>query len=182
MTVEQLAEMAGLSQPYLTRIEGAKRGLSVAIAERIAMALNVQTQEVLGIANSTGALPALGFAEDLEAYVPGPGELPVAKLRLNVTQMRVKTNCLSRLHIFAGDVVTVDHSAEAVENLEPLKIVVVQIFDPDPNVLKAVTVMRQFVPPSLLITNSAEKNERSLDLEADEVAIRGVVIGTQRRV
>lgn len=180
LTVAQLADKTGISQPQLTRIEGAKRGLSIAVAERIAMALGVSPEEVLGLTKPAEPSAGLGFSEDLELYEPGPTDLPTPRQKLNVDPWRVKTSSLDRLGINPGDIVFVDVSAETVDNLQPLALVVVQIYDPDPNVMRAVTVMRQFVPPSLLITNSSGTNARSLDLERDEVAIKGVIIGSQR--
>ena len=65
-------------------------------------------------------------------------------------------------------------SQEAVDAIKPLDCVLVQHY----NAMAAVTLLRQFVPPSLLITNSTDTNERPLALDRDDIAIKGVIVGT----
>lgn len=183
LTVVALAEKVDISHGYLTRIENGKRGLSVELAEKLAMALGTDPQDVLGLKKQPGADPEPSrisqFSEDCEPYVAGPTDLPVPK-RPNVDPWRVKSNALDQVHIYAGDVVLVDVSAAAVEALQPLQCVVAQVYDSDPQVLVARTVMRQFVPPALLITNSSTDNEVPLRLDTEQVAVKGVIVGTQR--
>ena len=184
MTAEELAARADISQPYLTRLESGKRGkrgLTEETARKIAAALDADVAEVLGIATGNSvAAASTAFREDAAPYDAQDDELLRAyvKKRPNVTTFKIKTNALSRLDIHAGDVVFIDMSAEAVENVEPLKPVIAQHYRL--NALKAVTIVRQFVPPSLLITNSHGKNEASLDLDNDPVAIKGVIIAHHR--
>lgn len=182
LTVASLAEKAGISHPYLVRIEGGKRGLSVPIAERLAMALETDVQSVLGLGNAAqqpATASERGFAEDVEPYQPGPDDLLVVapKRRQNVDPWLVKTSVLDLLGIRPGDVVLIDISGEAVEGVQPLQAVVAQFYGPD---MTATTIMRQFVPPSLLITNSSQKNEVPLNIDKDDVHIKGVVVGTHR--
>lgn len=184
-TVVTLAEKAGISHGYLTRIENGKRGLSVELAEKLAMALGTDAQDVLGLKLPTETSgqtrePLREMAEDCEPYVAAPADLPLPRMKQNVDPWRVKSNALNKLGIRAGDIVFVDVSMEAVEQLASLQLVVAQVYHADPQVLTATTVMRQFVPPSLLITNSSEKNEVPLDLDSEQVAVKGVIIGSQR--
>lgn len=182
MTVADLAEKVKISQPYLTRIEGLKRGLSVALAERIAAALKRKTPEVLGLdgTNPVG-MPFVGMNEDAEPYVPQPNDLlaDFVGKRRNVSLYRLKTNVLDLMDLHEGDIVFLDISAEAVENVAPMQAVLAQVYDPG-DLLKGHTILRQFIPPSLLITNSSGRNQVPLNLQSDPVVIQGVIVDLHR--
>lgn len=185
LTVVSLAEAAGISHGYLTRIENWKRGLSVDLAEKLAMALETDAQDVLGLKRPGDqerqpSAPLQELAEDCEPYVAEPSDLPLPRMRQNVDPWRVTSNALDKLGIKEGDIVFVDVSMGAVEKLAALQTVVAQVYHQNPQILIATTVMRQFVPPSLLITNSSVKNEVPLDLDSEQVAVKGVIIGSQR--
>jgi len=182
MTVEKLAEKAGISQPYLTRIEGGKRGLSVPLAERIAMALGEDVPTVLGLNEGNGvARPAVGFSDDAEPYRAQDDEIlqHFAKKRRNVVPYKITSNALDQADIHAGDVVFLDLNAEAVEAVKPLQAVIAQVYSSE-DLLKATTILRQFVPPSLLITNSSGENLPPLNIATEDVHIKGVIIATHR--
>lgn len=72
-------------------------------------------------------------------------------------------------------IVFVDISAPTVEGVQALQCVVAQIYAGNGD--GATTVLRQFVPPGLLITNSSEQNELPLDVEKGEAYIKGVIVG-----
>lgn len=179
LTLEQLAEKVGLSHTHVQRIETGKRGLSVPVAERFASALNVHVSEIFGMVaanpSKTVRLTSGCFAEDAEPFKPEGGE----RLRLmprkgeNIDPWRIKTNALNRLGIVPGQIRFVDLSVEAVDNIKPLQCVVAQIYSPSG---EAKTVMRQFVPPSLLITNSDTVSEMPLDIDKGEAYIKGVIL------
>ncbi len=176
LIIEQLASEVGISQPYLTRIESGGRRLSVQLAEQIAMALNTHVTEVLGV--SGAELP--GLAEDAETYTPQPGDEIALRARDNVVPWLVKGTALTAAGIDPGMIVLVDIGAEAVENVKPMQFVVAQAYVPGE--LQATTILRQFIPPALLITNSRTDNLASLNLDRDDVAIKGVIVGTYRRM
>lgn len=186
MTVEELAAKADISQPYLTRLESGKRGrrgLTSSVAEKLAMALETTPAEVMGIAgkNSIAGPAPQALKEDAEPYEPQEDDLLRAfvKKRQNVMPYRITSNVLDQMDIHEGDIVFLDISAEAVENVQPLQAVVVQLYGPGDE-MRAVTLLRQFVPPSLLITNTSGRNESPLNTETDSVAIKGVIIATHR--
>lgn len=182
LTVEELAEKAGISHPYLSRIENRKRGLNLPMAERIATALGENVSTVLGIEGNSVAqmtsTPTRGLSEDAELYIAQPGDFipSLAKKDENISRWRIKTNALDRAGIRAGAVVFVDISAEAVENIAPLDCVIAQIYTDD-IFGGAATVVRQFVPPSLLITNSSDRNEIPLDIDKGEAYVKGIIRG-----
>lgn len=181
MTLEKLAEVAGLSHTHLSRIENGKRGLTIPMAEKLAKVMKTSVAEIIG-ANSVAAV-AMGLAEDAAPYAPAQSEAATPVFRAqpghNIDPWIVKTNVLDRAGIPQGSVVYVDISAEALEHLEPLQCVVAQVYD-ESDLTRAVTVLRQFVPPSLLITNSSGENHPSLDIDKGEAYIKGVIRGTFR--
>lgn len=184
MTVDVLADLTGISQPHLSRIENGKRGLSVDNAEKIAMVLSKTVPEVMGLTNGQRSEPIMtGFAEDAERYVPEPNSLlgHALKRQEHAYAYVVKTGVLDQCGVTIGDILIVDVSSEAVEAIKPMQLVVAQHYHPDPQVLLSTTIIRQFVPPSLLITNSKSENERPL-IRDEEAVIKGVVTDIHRRM
>lgn len=68
----------------------------------------------------------------------------------------------------------------AVARLKPLQAVRAQYhLDPE-KPAKAITLLRQFVPPSLLNTNSGVDNAKPLDTTTDDVQVVGVIVSVHR--
>lgn len=190
LTVQQLADAVGLSHTHISRIENGQRGLSLEVAEALATAMTTTAANVLGIdtgtaavlaANGTGAAENRSFrgvAEDAAPYTPAHDELPIApRAGANVDPWIVKSRALDKLGIVPGTILYVSIAADAVAAVAPLQVVVAQIYDEDHDKLAATTVLRQFVPPSLLITNTAGESAPILDLDKGEAVIKGVVVG-----
>lgn len=175
LTVSALADLVGMSHTHISRIENGQRGLSLPVAERIAKAMDTSAWKVMGANSAASADPRSGFAEDAEPYQPtSASPLPVRPSRSqNIDPWMVKTNALDRVGIRQGMIVFIDISAEAVENLQPLQCVIAQIYEDT----GATTVLRQFVPPALLVTNSSGDNSLPLDLDKGDAHIKGVVVG-----
>lgn len=181
LTLEQLAERSGLSVAYLSRLQSGERMLSVPNAERIARALEVSTTEVLGLEGPNGD-PVTGFAEDdLQPYEAGPSETQLRASADNRYLMTVTTNAVENLGIRVGDVVEIDSSAAICKSPPPLSAVLVQYHPDADKPMAAVTLLRQFVPPTKLITNAANLEGPPLDLSRDDAQILGVVTWAHRR-
>lgn len=175
LTAQALGEKVGLTQGQISRIETGERGLSLAVAERIAMALGADIAEVLGIVESDES--QLLLSEDAEPYKPKPEDFFEIKAtrRPNIYPWRIKSNVLDQLGMRTGDVVFVDISTDAIQTVKPMQPVIAQLFDPRaPD--KSITIVRQFVPPALLITNSLKTNAMPLNLNRDNVVIKGVIL------
>lgn len=178
-SVRDLAEKAGISHSYIVRIESGERGLSVDMAEKLGNALDVAPSKVLGLEQDGSEQPRhLGLRDEAEPYEIGPTS-PItlrSTARENVVPYEVKSGALDALGYTPGDVVFVNISQSAVDNLAPGQCVLVQAYDG----MTAKTILRQFIAPALLITNSRTENAIPLRIDADDVAIKGVVIGTFR--
>ncbi len=104
------------------------------------------------------------FGEDAEPYVPPRSS--ILTISETIGYFRMMSNALEThpLGIQPGDVLAFDLSTAAIDNLRNEQIVILQCYHPDPQVLAAKTLVREFVRPSLLLTNRAQDNEAfSLD-------------------
>ena len=184
LTLAALADLVDLSHTHISRIENGKRGLSIPIAEKLARVMNTTVAEIIGSdeLQNTCAAGKAAFREDATPYDGASvGPLPIRPVRSkNVDPWHIKSNALDLAGIKAGMIVFVDISADAVDNITPLQCVVAQIYNR--NSPSAQTVVRQFIPPSLLITNSSEVNEVPLDIDKGQAFVKGVIIGKYQEV
>lgn len=180
LTVRGLAAKAGLSHSYITRLEKGERVLSVENAEKLAKGLGVTPSEVLNLAATTAM--SAGFSEEAEPYELTPDDLIAIPLgsRDNVLSYKIKSSALDAVGINIGDLVLLDISQDAVDRIEPLDLVIAQHYGVDGE-MSAVTIIRQFVPPALLVTNSRTANAKALNVDTDSVAIKGVIRGIHSR-
>lgn len=188
--IRELRELRGLSQADLgarvglgkwdvSRLENGKTQLKLEMAQRIAEALDVTIAEVLALDHDR--VSSGGFAEtNLEEYVAEPGD-PFAALKGEHRYlMRAKDDALDKIGIARGDVLVVDDSKEFCEKPPAMRAVRVQ-FHPDPaRPSYAVTLLRQYVPPSMLITNSSRISAPQIDMDKEDAQILGVVVSTHR--
>jgi transcriptional regulator with XRE-family HTH domain len=180
LTQDELGALIGVTQEHVGRLERSIRLLQVPVAERIAKALDTTVAEVLGI-EANDPPPPPGLSDDAVPYVAGNGD-PFAMLQSDNRFLWTSTSdCLDNLRIHRGDVVVVNNSASAVKAVEALKPVLVR-WCPNGDIDKPLTLLRQFVPPRLLITNSSSSNAPMLVIGEDEVQIVGVVEGAHRRL
>lgn len=183
LTSEALAELVGITQAHVSRIENRTRGLSLPLAEKFAMALKADVEEVIG-SKAGIASPAIpkGFEDDVVPYHHGADDIAVVapRQRQNIDEWTVRSRALSNLDLVPGMTIYVDISAASVDNVQPLAIVVAQAYVPGS--MEAKTLLRQYVPPSLLITNSAEENAPVIDMNVQDAHIKGVVVEVRKRV
>ena len=148
------------------------------VAQKIAETLNVSLSDVLGIGGAHAA--AQGFHEDVQDYVSGSGYSFAGSLGPNESLMTVDTDLCENAGVKRGYVVTVNDSAAAVAAIAPLDIVIAIYHHPE-TPEKATKLLRQFVPPSLLITNSGSSNARSINIAKEDAQIISIVTGINWR-
>lgn len=166
MTMQQLADLAGLSRTALQRVETGET-LSVRHLEALATALGVAVSDLLGE-------PPHGLDEDAAPYAPeGEQPLSVRMLAPHQSFWRATSNVLDRAGIRGGDVVVVTVARERVEAPRIGDMVLAQQDDPESG--EAITILRQFVPPSLLVPNTYGAAPPMLDTAKDGVRIVAVV-------
>lgn len=184
VTQEGLGKAVGRTKSAISRIEAGETSLDLVLAKKIADYFEVSLAYVLDIdmGDAESARSGGGFREsDVQPYTPYPGD-PLAKM---VTENRylldVKTDALTKHGIRRGDVILVDDSAGICKAPPDLAAVVVQ-YNQDPGRSEhTIELLRQFVPPSLLVTNAGEKNERPIDMTVEDAHIVGVVVWSGRK-
>jgi transcriptional regulator with XRE-family HTH domain len=160
----KLGEMIGRTKHQISRLESGETKLDLRTADVIATALDVTIEEVLGLPSVRNGV-AQGFSEDATAYTPSACDAISSLVSGHRWLYRIESDALEKIGIHKGDLVLVDDSAEAVKAVDPLKPVLVNWRSKaEPG--RSVILLRQFVPPSLAITN-AENNEMPLNLDGD---------------
>jgi hypothetical protein len=118
----------------------------------------------LGVAPTLQDLYAAGLAEsDAEPYVPGP-DMPVPPP--HIAQFVMRSRALDRhpRGIRPGQVLAMNLNRVEPGSLTAGTIVVAQLYDRAELTRSHGTVMRQFLPPDKLVTNSSQANDiMSLD-------------------
>jgi len=177
LTQEALGKLVGTDKTKISRIERGELQLTMDFARHVTKALNVTIADVMG----ETAFQRDGLAEDAVPYEASPGD-PLARLedtQRNRSLYRVRSGVLDELGISAGDVVLVDFSADAVAKVRPLQPVIAQLYNAD-ELTKTTTLVRQFVPPNLLVTNSRTENCAPINMATEDAHIKGVVISWHR--
>lgn len=160
-----LAEKVNSSASTINSLEKGLTRLNVEWAERLASVFGVEPNEMMGF--STQTTP--GLAEDAVAY-----ERELQHIRLSSTQFpyKVKSQALNQIGVFPDQIVVVDMSVEAMKKLKGNDIVIAQLYSE----AGATTILRQFVEPSLLITNSSVENAAIINTRTEDVTIKGIVV------
>lgn len=180
LTIEQVAAQAGLSQSFLSRLEQGKRTLVLPTAEKLAGVFGVKVAELLDIEPDVIVNGVSGFADDCTPYIAPAGD-PIASLATgNQYLFSVDTDVVDRAGLAKGDIARIDIDAQAVKRIKPLDIVQVRLH-PEDDFHKPLTLLRQFVPPRLLITNSGGRNLPSVNMDEEDAHIVGVVVGSYKR-
>ncbi len=113
--------------------------------------------------------------EDAALYEPDDGS-PLAGLRQkNRDLWEVRSSALDELGIVPGALILVDVSEAAVASVQTGDPVVVQVYS-DAELTSAVTLLRQFIEPNLLITNSRDDNELPLNMQTANAHIKGRIL------
>lgn len=164
--MEELAERAGLSRTALGRVE-TNQSQSLRNLETIAAALGVTVEALLSPVRA-------GLAEDAAPYEPPPAMgLDPRMLGPHQSFYRVSSNALDRIHIRAGDILIVDSSSDAIGALKTGDAVLAQVADPDSG--EAISIVRQYLAPSLLLANTSETLPPVIDLDRDAASVVAAV-------
>lgn len=177
----RLGEAIGLDATGVSKIETGRKLVRADEVQKIADALGVPVSQLFGLEPEPPAGPAQrGFPDELVPYDARPGD-PFAALETeNRYLLTVACDSLTRIGIMRGDIVVVDGSAAAVNNRKPLSAVRAQYHPDVGHPGKAVTLLRQYYPPNLLVTNSTAENAPPLFLDHDDVQVLGVIVSVHR--
>lgn len=96
----------------------------------------------------------------------------------------IETDSCDQVGFRRGDIIELDDSAKSLWEIEAGAVVVARVgFDPERR-KKGVLVLRQFLPPCLLMTNSTKENPPPVSIVQAGISIVGIatVITTNRRL
>lgn len=177
LTQQDLAERMGVHLSTVSKIElgtiGIKGKHLHALSEALAVPISELLDEPIGY----------GFAENAEAYQPAPTDPLTQWTRPPYGLVRMKDNSLDQLHISAGDVLVFNGDRDIDKRLEMGRIVVCQVMSGQ-HLTEGATIVREFIEPNLLITNSSGDNAQPIRLtsrdpnptpDGREVNLRGIV-------
>lgn len=177
MSLEELATAIGDSTTASTihKLETGAMKLTTEWIEKIGRGLGIDPIEVID-----DRIQPAGFAENVTRYTPQDAPAAVASRQMRPHHARyvVSSNALDELGIMRGDVVECDERPETIAAVATGDIVIANIDDG----VHASTVMRMFVEPAMLITNSRTDNATPINIRTMRATIVGVVVESYRQL
>ena len=115
-------------------------------------------------------------ASDLAPYVPPKGSAVEKALASSSQRLfRVLSGVLSELEINENDLIIADCSKDAIAQVVSGSLVVAEAIDTRTG--EKTLLLRQFIAPNLLITNSDGQNSISIHMLKTKVSILGIILG-----
>jgi len=178
-----LSNALEMNDAYINQyLIGKQKRLPYEIRIKIAELLHMELKE-LGIAGRARPVPRPqgGLWEDAEPYVPPAGGL--LAVVPHIAYFRVTSNALDQHpeRIVPGRLVAFDLNRVDPDSIPSGSIVVAQCYDRAELLVHRGTIIRQFIAPNKLITNSSEHNEM-LSLDDDSQPFVITIKGTMRAV
>lgn len=189
----RLSRILGRNQAYISQYlnKGSPQRLDHDDALRVAYELGLNPVEigvtpfVIGTPKANtgeraGSKPEAfsGFAEaDAVPYVPGPDDIVFNAPHIAVLQM--KTNALNQHpeRIKPGDLLAFDINKTRPDDIRAGEVVYVPLYDKTELLTYHGAIVRQFLPPNKLVTNSSGDNE-ILSLDDERLPWEPVIKGT----
>ena len=175
-TQTQLGTQIGVRKETIYKIEARLQGITEGQAHALANVFGIKIDDLYEPGNEH----APGLAEEAAPFKPLAASFEARiPLEENQSWYRVKKSYLDQLNYVDGDQIIIDISRGAMNNLHIGDVVIANKY-PEKGT-GAETIVRQFIPPSLLITNSLSKNQPILNTRVDKVTILGIVVWPRRR-
>ena len=171
-----LAELAdrigdGTTASAVHKLETGATKLTTEWMERIGAALAIDPIEIID--DRIGS----GLAEDVARY-DVPAHAPRIDVKAGNIAMLVTSNALDEVGILNGDIIEVTEAADAIKAVATGDIVVADVPNAHGNIVT--TVLREFIEPSLLITNSRAENAPPINIRTARATITGMVVRSHR--
>ena len=169
-TMEQLGDKIGATKATIYKIETARQSITEGHALGLARAFGVTIDDLY----ESESRPVPAFAEEAAPFTPATATFEShIPLEAHQSWYKIHKSHLDQLGYVDGMLVIIDISREAVRDLHIGDVVIANAYRPDRT---AETIVRQFIPPALLVTNSLKNNLQSLNLNTDDVAILGMIV------
>lgn len=147
LTQDQLASLAETTGATISRLESGERQLTQDWMERVARALRVSPSDLLDVQFTTSISPDI-----IEAKIAGLGTAAHHIASRGVKLYQVIGTSVEQAGIEPNELIVVDETPAALENLQSGSVVVVAIGSAE------TLVLRQWLAPNLLVTNHAGSN------------------------
>lgn len=176
-TQQELAARMGVHLSTVSKMEVGTIDVAAKHLKALSEALDAPISELLD------EPPNYGFAENAEPFTPPPSHPLAMWMKPPYGLVRMRDNSLDQLHISAGDVLVFKSERDIEKRLEMGKIVVCQVMS-GTDLVDGTTIVREFIEPNLLITNSTGDNAQPIRLtsrdpkpspDGREVHLRGIV-------
>lgn len=167
-----LREMASKLNTSAGTVHGLEKGstrLNTDWIRKLSKLFDISPAELLGEALEKPT----GFSEDA---TPWTDEGPSLILGDAQFLYEVNSAVLDQLGLFPGGILVVDMSPVEMSKIATGNVVIAQAYRDK----QATTILRQFVEPSLLITNSSGENFPIINLRNQDVVIKGLVVASHQ--
>jgi putative transcriptional regulator len=166
-SMRELAQRTNSSASTVNDLEKGRTQITMAWLERLAKAFDIPPEEIAGFSGHGSS-----FDDDVEAITDDAPEVSHIRAKENQTLYRVTSSALNQVGIFPNSIIVVDTSPQLRAKLQTGDMIVGDYAEGK----MERKVMRQFIAPSLLITNSDAHNEPSINLRMQIVRINGVIV------
>lgn len=168
-TIQQLADAVQSSVPTVQRLERGDVPIVHHLVEPIAAALGVAPIDLLA---SPAGTP-MGLAESATPFAPPPHHA-LARMPLgeHEAMFQMRGTDMTGVGIGDGDILIFDVGRTAVRDVQSGDVVVAQVYGSA--MTDATTVIRQYIAPAILITNSLDRPPVGINMGLADAAIKGV--------
>jgi transcriptional regulator with XRE-family HTH domain len=170
-SMRELADRLNSSASTINNLEKGNVRLNTDWIERLAKIFNVSHDDIFDFEERQTSL----VVDDVVLY--SNDDQPI-KLGPSEVIYEVKTVALDQIGILPGILLVVDTTPEHVASLQSEDVVIAQLY----NGKVPITLIRQYIAPSLLITNSSERNAPTINLRTHDAGIKGIVTAAHRQM
>lgn len=178
LSMAALAERMGTAPGTVQKLEAGDMQLTVRWMATLADALDVDLIDLLVLPEpraTAARLPAPRPTADAIDWRPAEGDAVPTVPGVEVPGfVQMTSEALDELDIRPGDILIFDAGARACAAIHTGDVVVARQYSDDA-LDRYVQVVRQFVEPALLTTNSRRANAAPINTRATETPIKGVV-------
>lgn len=182
---DALGAMAKTTGSTVYKLENNIMALNTKWMERLAAPLNVRPGDLIADDAATAEKQPIGFlAQSTVKPIPDSEKKKLGRvLPFQHNLYLVISPALDELGILQGDYVEIDENPAAWRNLTQGHVVLAEVL-PEDDEESPVTlqVLREYIEPNLLITNSKYDNEPIINMSAAKVKIVGIAIGARRNL
>ena len=177
LSMEKLASMIGREKPLIYKLEKGLTRYNETVLNALAKALEVSPMELLkDEQDGDDIVPTMGPLQDAIPYDANlnTGALPAIDSQQFVYEL--KSSVLDQIGLFPGDIIIIDISPDFLDGLSDGDVVVAQSYEGG----VATTIVRQFVGPCMLVSNSSGTNPPIINIRSQDVGIKGVMRSSHR--